>query len=95
MQSKKHSLIESITNIIIGYAVAIIGQLIIFPILEKDFSAGDNIITGIFFTVLSLVRSYILRRIFTRRTEKIKSTSLNFKTSKESYSAMMEDAKKF
>lgn len=69
MQTKKHSIIESICNVLIGYMIAIIGQLIIFPILEKDFSAADNIITGIFFTALSLARSYILRRFFTRRTE--------------------------
>ena len=69
MQTKKHSLIESFTNVFIGYIVALAGQLIIFPLLGKSFSIGDNLLTGLFFTAVSVIRSYVIRRWFTKRTE--------------------------
>ena len=68
MQSRKHSFVESVANICVGYIVAIIGQLIIFPILGKSFTVMDNIVTGLFFTGVSLVRSYVLRRVFNKIT---------------------------
>jgi len=33
VQSKKQSLIESVVNIIIGYCVAVISQLAVFPLV--------------------------------------------------------------
>ena len=69
MQSKKHSLIESITNIFIGYSVAIASQLAIFPLFDIHIPLSDNLAIGLWFTVISLVRSYVIRRCFTKRTE--------------------------
>lgn len=71
MQSKYHSLIESVTNIIAGYGVALMSQIIIFPIFNIHTSLSNNLKIGLWFTVISLVRSYALRRWFTKRTEKI------------------------
>jgi uncharacterized membrane protein (DUF485 family) len=70
MQSKTHSLIESISNVVIGYFVALLSQIIIFPVFGIKVTLKENIYIGLWFTVVSIVRSYILRRIFTRRTEK-------------------------
>jgi len=56
MQTRRHSFIESVTNVAIGYGVALASQLVIFPI-------------GLWFTVISIARSYVVRRYFTRRTE--------------------------
>lgn len=69
MQSKKHSLIESITNILIGYGVAVISQILIFPLFDIHISLSDNLAIGVWFTVISLIRSYVIRRWFTKRTE--------------------------
>lgn len=69
MQSKKHSMIESITNVIVGYFVALISQIIVFPLFDIHVTIKDNIYIGLWFTVISICRSYLLRRIFTRRTE--------------------------
>lgn len=63
-QSKKHSLIESMANILVGYGVALASQLAIFPIYGIHISLNDNIAIGIWFTVISLVRSYVIRRWF-------------------------------
>lgn len=69
MQTKKHSLIESITNVIVGYFVALLSQIIIFPVFGIHATIQDNIIIGLWFTVISICRSYVMRRIFTRWTE--------------------------
>lgn len=69
MQLKKHSLIESVTNVAVGYGVALASQIAIFPVFGIEVTLKDNVMIGAFFTVVSIVRSYILRRIFTRLTE--------------------------
>jgi len=68
MQTKKHSLIESCTNILIGYQVALVSQLIIFPFFDIHIPLSDNMIIGGWFTIISLIRSYILRRLFNKVT---------------------------
>lgn len=71
MQSKYHSLIESAANIFAGYGVALLSQVIIFPVFDIHTSFSNNLKIGLWFTIISLVRSYTLRRWFTKRTEKI------------------------
>jgi len=69
MQSRKMSLIESITNVIAGYSIALLSQLIIFPVMGLDVPLSSNLIIGLFFTVVSIIRSYCLRRIFNKIKE--------------------------
>jgi len=69
MQSRWHSAIESLTNVAIGYGVALASQLLIFPFYDIDISLQDNIAIGVWFTLISLVRSYVIRRYFNKRTE--------------------------
>ena len=69
MQLKRHSAIESFTNVAVGYGVALASQLVVFPLFNIKVTIQDNLAIGAFFTVISLIRSYILRRIFTRITE--------------------------
>ena len=70
MQSKLHSFLESVTNIAIGYGVAFISQLIVFPLVGVEASIKQNLLIGLYFTLISLTRSYVIRRWFTKRTEK-------------------------
>ena len=69
MQSRAHSLIESVTNVAIGYGVAVASQLAVFPMFGIHVTMADNLAIGAWFTVISIVRSYMVRRWFTRRTE--------------------------
>lgn len=64
MQTKTQSLIESAINILIGYFVALLSQLIIFPMFDIHIGLGDNLMIGAWFTLISLVRSYAVRRWF-------------------------------
>jgi len=65
-QSKKHSFIESLTNVFIGYMVALCSQLLIFPFFDIHISLSDNLSIGAWFTVISICRSYVVRRCFNR-----------------------------
>ena len=64
MQSKRMSLIESITNTSIGYCVAIATQIIVLPMFGVYLKASDNIKIVTVFTVVGTLRYYIVRRLF-------------------------------
>lgn len=66
-QSRRASLLESAANIAIGYSVAVAAQVAIFPLFDINLPIGDNLLIGALFTVVSLVRSYCLRRLFNKR----------------------------
>lgn len=66
MQSKRHSLIEAVLNVVIGYFIAIATQVAVFPLFGIHIPLEQDLLIGLIFTVVSLVRSYALRRLFNR-----------------------------
>lgn len=64
MQSRAMSLVESIANIVVGFVVAVLAQMIVFPLFGIEASFAQNLGVGIAFTAVSLARSYFLRRMF-------------------------------
>lgn len=64
MQSRLQSFIESLINVAIGYGVALASQILIFPFFGIHISLSDNLLIGAFFTVISIIRGYIVRRFF-------------------------------
>jgi hypothetical protein len=69
MQTKKNSLIETITTTTIGLSVSFIIQLIIYPLLDIPVTIGQNLIITAVFVSVSIVRGYLVRRFFNRREE--------------------------
>ena len=65
-QSRRRSLIEAATNVIVGYALAVGMQIVVFPIFGIHIALGDQLAIGLAFTGVSLVRGYALRRLFER-----------------------------
>ena len=63
-QNKLESFVESGVNVIIGYLVALVSQLIVFPSVGIDVPFTTNLIIGFWFTLISLIRSYVIRRYF-------------------------------
>lgn len=63
-QSKLLSVAETVTNTTVGYVVAIGSQVMIFPYFGIHIPFHDNLMLGAFFTVISLIRGYIIRRWF-------------------------------
>lgn len=70
VQTRAHSLLESLTNVAIGYVIALLSQLAIFPLFGIHVPFSDNLQIGLWFTAISIARSYVLRRWFARRTER-------------------------
>ena len=66
MQSKRNSAFEAVTNVAIGYLVSVLANVLILPLFGYNVTIGDSFAIGLAFTVVSLVRSYVLRRIFNR-----------------------------
>ena len=66
VQSRRMSLIEAITNVVLGYVLAVATQIVVFPWFGLYPSLGDNLALGAVFVGISLLRSYALRRIFER-----------------------------
>ena len=64
MQTKKMSLIETLSSVAIGYVISLALQMIIFPIFGINVSLTDNLIIGLFFTAISIIRGYLVRRLF-------------------------------
>jgi hypothetical protein len=58
------SLVESVANVIVGYGVAVVTQILIFPIFGLQTTLGQNLAMGAVFTIVSLARSFLLRRLF-------------------------------
>ena len=63
-QSRLMSLVEAVVNTAIGYAVAVATQFAVFPIFGISVTVAGNLAIGAIFTVVSVVRSYALRRLF-------------------------------
>ena len=63
-QSRLMSLVEAITNVVVGYGVAVAAQLVVFPWFGLPARVADALGIGAIFTLVSLARSFALRRLF-------------------------------
>jgi hypothetical protein len=63
-QSRLMSLVESVANVIVGYGVAVMTQILIFPIFGLHTTLAQNLKMGAIFTIVSIARSFALRRVF-------------------------------
>ena len=63
-QSCTMSFVEAITNVAVGFLVAVLTQMAIFPVMKLQVSIGDNLLIGAVFTAVSIVRTFALRRLF-------------------------------
>jgi uncharacterized membrane protein len=63
-QSRFMSLVESIANIAVGYMLALATQLVVFPLFGITATLPEYLAIGAAFTSISVLRSYMLRRLF-------------------------------
>jgi hypothetical protein len=65
VQTKWGSFVEGGANIAVGFGINFTANLLILPLFGfKGLTVRNNFIIGIIYTVISLVRSYVLRRWF-------------------------------
>ena len=65
-QSKLQSLGESFTTVGSGLVIAVIIQLLVFPLYDIEITLFENIQFAIIFTISSIIRVYVVRRCFNR-----------------------------
>ena len=66
MQKRKHSAAESVINTIFGFMISFMIQIVIYPALDIEVQFHENVIITCIFTIASIIRGYVLRRIFNR-----------------------------
>lgn len=64
MQTRRQSLIEAGLNTLTGYIISVVTQVLVFPLFGVHLALGQNMVLVGVFTAISIVRSYVWRRIF-------------------------------
>lgn len=65
-QTKKGSITETLTNTVIGFVINYVANILVLPIFGFHPSARQTALIGVIFTAISIVRGYVLRRLFNR-----------------------------
>jgi len=63
-QSRLGSLAETTINMLVGFWLSVAVQMVVFPMFGYDLPLHSNMAIVAIFTIVSMIRSYVLRRIF-------------------------------
>ena len=64
MQTKRQSLIETLTSVFVGWLIGVILNLTILPLFDYDITVVDSLWVSLIFTTVSVIRGYVIRRWF-------------------------------
>jgi len=64
MQTKLSSITEAFANVILGYLIAVTANYFVLPLFGFNVSIADSVGIGVIFSLISIIRSYVLRRLF-------------------------------
>ena len=64
MQSKKESFIETLTSVFVGWIIGVILNMLVLPLFDYNITVIDSLWVSLIFTVVSVIRGYIIRRFF-------------------------------
>lgn len=70
MQTKRQSLIETLTSVFVGWLIGVILNMLVLPLFNYDVNLTDGVLISIIFTAVSVVRSYVVRRFFNSKERK-------------------------
>ncbi len=70
MQSKRESMIESLTSVGIGWFISFIANMLVLPLFGYNINLTDGVLISIIFTIISIVRGYMVRRWFNSKERK-------------------------
>ena len=70
MQSKRESMIETLTSVFVGWLIGVILNLTILPLFDYNITVVDSLWVSLIFTVISVVRGYLIRRFFNSKERK-------------------------
>ena len=66
-QTRLGSLIEAGINVMIGFAINMAANFVILPLVGFEITLAQNLFIGVLYTLVSVARSYIVRRWFNAR----------------------------
>lgn len=66
-QTRLGSLIEACINVVIGFAINMAANALILPLIGFHITLGQNLFIGVLYTIISVARSYVIRRWFNAR----------------------------
>ena len=78
MQSKLDSFIEAWLNVLIGFGISVLANFVIFPLVGIGASTTQIITVGIFMTIVSVARSYFVRRFANKYLTQIRAKMVEF-----------------
>ena len=64
MQSKRESMIETLTSVFVGWLISFIANMLVLPLFGYNINLTDGVLISIIFTIISIVRGYMVRRWF-------------------------------
>lgn len=79
-QSRRSSAMEAAISVSTGFVVSLAASPIVYPLFGHAFTLTQNIGITLVFTVLSLLRSYFVRRFFVWIDRKNEQIEALFKT---------------
>lgn len=65
-QSRRGSLTEALVNVLAGYVIALVTQRLAYPLFGIHTALATDGAIALLFTLVSLARSYMIRRLFER-----------------------------
>jgi len=65
-QSRKKSLIETVVQTVVGLGTSVVLQVILYPLMGIPVSFNQNLLITAVFFVVSLLRGYLIRRLFSK-----------------------------
>jgi hypothetical protein len=69
-QTRLGSFIEACINVLIGFWINFFANLVILPMVGFHISIAQNFYIGFLYTVISVARSYVIRRWFNGKLQK-------------------------
>lgn len=66
-QTKLGSFIESIINTLIGFGISFVAWPVAAGLFKLTYTGAQHIGVVVFFTVISVIRGYVIRRWFNQR----------------------------
>lgn len=70
MQSRKASVIETVTNLAVGFVISVAVGHFLFRAMGHPLSMAENVFTTLVYTAISFVRGYFVRRAFNQLHQK-------------------------
>lgn len=72
-QSRRASLGEAISNVSFGFGISVLANFYVLPLWGFKVSPRASLEIGLAFTLISVLRSYLLRRLFNWYHHRVRS----------------------